>query len=469
MRTPRYRRRTVLKGLGAAALAPAVARCTPEKETGPTEVTPALLRERVKTVVVLMMENRSFDHVFGSLSLLEGRADVDGLTADMANPLADGTLVHPSLADAMCIADPAHGFESSHEQWNGGANDNFVKIHERRFGRAEAHRVMGYLDRSMAPASYALADHYALCQRWFASVMGPTWPNRYYSLLATSNGNTNNVPIEDFSLPTLFSRLDEAGIDWKQYFGNFPFSGLLPNHSIEQAEYDRLDQLFEDAAAGTLPPYVHLDPIFGMNDDHPPTHPLAGQILLASVYAALAHSPQWKECLLVVTYDEHGGFFDHVSPPLTVDAREPFRQLGFRVPALVVGPWVKPQVSSTVFDHTSLVATVLRQQELPPLTGRDENANDLWSLLDEKALLDGKPAEPIALAPIEADDEVIHAEQCRGLPLHVPAGEARAPHSGQPELEAWFREKNAGRDLLAEGPSVWARILAHARELGAIK
>lgn len=468
MRTPRFRRRTMLKGLGAAALAPALPRCTPE-ETGPTEVTPALLRERTKTIVVLMMENRSFDHLFGSLSLLEGRADVDGLTPDMTNPRSDGTLVSPHLADAQCIHDPAHGFESSHEQWNDGANDHFVRVHERRFGPDEAHRVMGYLDRSMAPASYALADRYALCQRWFASVMGPTWPNRYYSLMASSDGNTSNVPINDLSLPSLFLRLDEAGIDWAQYYGNFPFSGLLPNHSIEQVEYNRLDRFFDDAAAGTLPPYVHLDPIFGMNDDHPPTHPLAGQILIASIYAALAQSPQWKECLLVVTYDEHGGFFDHVSPPRTVDAREQFQQLGFRVPSLVVGPYVKPQVSSTVFDHTSIIATLLRQQELPHLNARDEAAADLWSLLDEQALLDNKPADPITLAPIEADEEVIYAEECRGLPLHVPAGASAAPPSGQPELEVWFRDHARGRDLLAEGPAVWGRILARARELGAVK
>jgi phospholipase C len=467
-RIPRVNRRTILKGMGAAALAPALTRCTP-RSPGPTSVTPALLRARVKTVVVLMMENRSFDHVFGSLSLVEGRTDVDGLTADMANPRIDGSLVAPHLADGQCIDDdPPHGFAASHEQWAEGANDGFVRIHERRYGGDLAHRPMGYLDRAMAPASYALADRYALCQRWFASVMGPTWPNRYYSLLATSDGNKGNVPIRE-EKTSIFSRLDSASVRWKQYFGNFPFSGLLVEHSIEQAEYDRLDRFFEDAAAGTLPAYVHLDPIYGLNDDHPPAHPLAGQILIASIYAALAQSPQWGECLFVVTYDEHGGFFDHVSPPVTEDFFADFQQMGFRVPSLVVGPWVRPQVSSTVFDHTSTIATLLRQHELEPLNERDAAANDLWGLLDEEALLDGAPADPIAIAPIDAAEEIIYAEECRGSPLHVAGGRGAAPPSGQPELEAFFRERAPGRDLLGEGPATWARILAHARDLGVVK
>jgi phospholipase C len=460
----RINRRTVLKGLGAAAVVPAISRCTPE-ETGPTEVTPALLRERVKTVVVLMMENRSFDHLFGSLSLLEGRTDVDGLTAEMSNPLLDGTPVPVQLSDKACVLDPNHAFDGSHEQWNLGANDGFVRVHESRYGTDEAHRVMGYLDRARAPASYALADRYALCQRWFASVMGPTWPNRFYSLLATSDGNKRNVPLNDLTLPTMFTRLDEAHVKWAQYYGNFPFSGLLPNHSIEQPEYGKLDKFFDDAAAGTLPSYVHLDPIFGLNDDHPPAHPMSGQLLIASIYAALAQSPQWKECLFVITYDEHGGFFDHVSPPTTVDARSEFQQLGFRVPSLVIGPYVKPQVSSTVFDHTSIIASVLRQHELDPLNGRDEAANDLWSLLDEQALLDGKAEDPITLDPIEVDETELEAEECKGSPLHIPAGVA-SYSSGQPELEAFFKDRVPGRDLPAEGPEAYARLIARARELG---
>jgi phospholipase C len=458
-------RRTVLKGLGAAALVPGLG-CDPPPVTGDGVVTPALLRERIKTVVVLMMENRSFDHVFGSYSLLEGRTDVDGLTADMGNKMLDGTIIRPHPAEVMCLADdPAHGFDASHRQWNNGANDGFVTEHEDRYGVEVAGNPMGYLDRTTAPASYALADRYALCQRWFCSVMGPTWPNRYYSLIATSNNIRNNSPV-DVQLPSLFARLDAQRLKWKQYYGNLPFSMLLRGHSLEQAEYQRLDTFFEDAAAGTLPAYVHLDPIFGNNDDHPPAHPLAGQILISSIYSALAQSPQWNECLFVVTYDENGGFFDHVPPPRTADVFPDFEQMGFRVPTLVCGPYVKPQVSSTVFDHTSTIATLLRQHELAPLNIRDEAANDLWPLLDAQALIDGTPEAPITIAPIEADDAIIHAEQCDGLSLFHTRPGVELP-TGQPELEAFAAAHYPRHEL--QSASQWARVLLHARELGVIR
>lgn len=456
-------RRTLLKGLGAAALTPG---CERPPVAGASSVTPALLRERIKTVVFLMLENRSFDHLFGSLSLVEGRDDVDGLLSTMFNETTDGTRLSPAPADLMCVEDPAHGFDAAHLQWNEGSCDNFVKIHEERYGTAVAHRVMGYLDRTTAPTSYALADRYALCQRWFCSVMGPTWPNRYYSMLSTSNGLTRNTPI-DVSLPSIYGRLDAANVDWRQYYGNIAFSALLVGHSLEQDEYQKLDTFFDDAAAGTLPPFVHLDPIFGINDDHPPAHPLSGQILIASIYAALAQSPQWNETLFVVTYDEHGGFFDHVAPPKTLDDFENLQQLGFRIPALVIGPYVKPQVSSTVFDHTSTIASVLRQHELEPLNARDQAANDLWSLLDEQALLEGTPSPPITLVPIEADDAVLHAEECRGFGLHIAPG-TNVP-TGQPELDAWYDAHPSSKDGRADAANQWARIVARARSLGVVR
>jgi len=458
----RIDRRRFLTGIGAAALTPGIARCPAPPDAAPAEVTPALLRERVKTVVFVMLENRSFDQVFGSLSLVEGRTDVDGLSSEMQNPLADGSLVFPALAEAACVQDPAHSFDQAHEQWNNGANDSFVRVHERLYGTDVAPRVMQYLDRSLQPTSYALADNYALCQRWFSSVMGPTWPNRYYSMLGTSNGSTQNIPLPNV-MPSLYGRLDKAGISWNQFYGNLPFSALLVGHSVEQAEYQKLDAFFESAAAGTLPSFVHIDPTYGLNDDHPPAHPLAGQILLSSIYAALARSPQWNECLLAVTYDENGGFFDHVAPPTTIDALSEFNQLGFRVPALVVGPYVKPQVTSTVFDHTAILSTLLRQHELPSLTLRDESGADLWSLLDTEALLAGTPSPPITLAPINVDESIFTAPECRGRGLHVPS---IAPvETGQPELEAFFDGKSSG---VAEGPAVWARVLAHARDLGVL-
>jgi phospholipase C len=345
----------------------------------------------------------------------------------MSNTRADGVVaaIHP--ADQNCVQDPGHGWSSSHTQWNGGANDGFVRDYETRTGPDGAHRCMGYLTRALQPATHALVDQAALCQRWFCSVLGPTWPNRYYSQLASSDGNHSNELIRDQTLPSIYQRLDKARIPWTSYYGNIPFSSILPNHSIESDEYQRLDQFFEDAAAGTLRSLVWIDPVYGRADDHPPAHPLAGQVLLGSIYEALRTSPQWNESLLMITYDEHGGFFDHVPPPPVEDVRaaDGFTEMGFRVPGLVVGPYVRPHVSSTIFDHTSLIATVLRLHELEPLNVRDESANDVFSLLDEDRLLAEEPSAGEKLPTFEVDESEIYAEGCvTGLPFHAPVYEA---------------------------------------------
>lgn len=462
-------RRTVLKGLGAAALAPVLPGCEPS--VTPASITPALLRARIKTVVVLMMENRSFDHVFGALSLVEGRDDVDGLRPGMGNPRSDGVFVEPSPADVLCVTDPGHGWHAAHRQWNEGANDGFVRDYEGRAGLDGAHRALDYLDRRLQPASYALADQFALCERWFSSVMGPTWPNRYYAQLATSDGNRDNNMVRDMSLPSVYTRLDRAGVPWSSYYGNLPFSSILPNHSLESDEYQRLDAFFDDAASGTLRPFVWLDPIYGRNDDHPPAHPLAGQLLIASVYEALRQSPQWDECLFVITYDEHGGFADHVPPPTVPDTRTDvgMGQLGFRVPAVVIGPYVQPQVASQLFDHTSLVASLLRMHDLEPLNVRDAAAHDVFSLLDEERLLAAAPRPGLKLPSFAVDDAELSDEACvTGLPFHAPLDEGGI---GQPELVRAFEARYGTRhakDLRREHARSMQLLTERARALGVL-
>src|SRR5690606_19713819 len=145
------------------------------------------------------------------------------------------------------------------------------------------------------------------------------------------------------------------------------------------------------------PQVVVVEPLYGRNSDHPPEHPAAGQIFLSSIYDALAKGPQWARSLMMVTYDEHGGFFDHVPPPKAPDERAAagFDQLGFRVPSLVLGPWVKQGgVSHTIYDHTSMLATIERHFGLEPLTVRDASANDLFDCLDLDRVRRGDPAAP---------------------------------------------------------------------------
>ena len=176
--------------------------------------------------------------------------------------------------------------------------------------------------------------------------------------------------------------------------------------------------------------------------------------------------------MMVVTYDEHGGFHDHVSPPTTVDdfAADGFDQLGFRVPSFAVGPFVKQQVSDVVFDHTSIYATIAALHGLDPLQQRDAAANNLLALLDEEALRANKPRAPIALAPIVADEAEIFAEACKGFSFHGGHDDVGAI-TGQPELEAAFaaKSKRLSHRLRADTDGVWKDLVERAKATGLLK
>jgi phospholipase C len=411
---------------------------------------------RIDTIVLVMMENRSFDHVFGSRSLVEGLG-VDGLTDAMSNLGPDGEAVSPFIADEPCLADPPHGWSSSRVALAGGTNGGFIQACYERYGdTAAARAVMGYQLREHAPVSYALADGYALCDRWFSSVLGPTWPNRMYLHGAQSQGMTgNDLPDGGFyDMLTLWDRLDEVGVPWAYYYSSLPYISLFQRFNT-RPELQRIDAFFEAAAAGTLPPVVMVEPMFGINDDHPPANPALGQVFLASIHEALAQSPQWERSLLVITYDEAGGFFDHVAPGTAPDDRADagFNQLGFRVPTMVAGPWVRPGVSSTPLDHTSVLAYLSRVHGFAPLTARDAAANDLSSLIDAERLAANAPNPP-AIVPTVAITEAELDATCR----HA----ANAP-SGQPELEAIVP---AALDLRPEAAATVRRLFAHAARLG---
>jgi phospholipase C len=458
-----------LKGLAVAGAAPLLPGCDTvpgDEEPLPTEVTPELLRERIDTVVYLMMENRSFDHFMGAMKLEEGRTDVDGLTDDMSNPnlAGDPVFVHP--ADADCIEDPPHSWNSSHAQFNEGANDGFVRKHEGNHP-AVAHQVMGYYGRDGLPATYAISDAGVVCDRWYCSLMAQTWPNRFYYLAAQNGGGFGNQP-PDGPFPHIFGSLDEAEVPWAVYYGNMPFSILLSGLNLAHEGYLPLEHFFADAEVGLLPAVTYIDPVFGRSDDHPPAHPLAGQILIASVYQSLARGPHWDRCLLVITYDEHGGFFDHVPPPLTDDDRSEtgHNQLGFRVPTVVTGPWVKHgTVSSSQYDHTSCLAFLQYLHGLEPLTARDAAANNLLDLLDEERLLTNTPAAPVTMPTIEADEAVIYAPECVTVRDEVPS------ITHQPELEALLDAYPGGHplDRRAQTEEIYEACLDEAVRLGVLR
>ncbi|MCO4747137.1 MAG: twin-arginine translocation signal domain-containing protein [Proteobacteria bacterium] len=456
------RRRDVLKGLGAVTAAGAMPGCKPVEELDPGTI---------EHIVLVMMENRTFDHMLGSLSLLEGRDDVDGLLDDMDNPHPDGgtVAIRAMLPEENCLPDPPHGWSSSHRQLADGDNSGFASEYLARFPDVDPELCMAYLQRSDLPVSYAMSDAYATCTRWFGSLLTSTWPNRLYAVAGESAGMRGNdfPPNESLNFPikTIFEQLDDSNKTWGAYPAVVSMISLFFDAIRDRDEISGLDEFFDACEDGTLPALSWVEPAYGLADDHPPAHSMLGQIFMASVHNAVANSPQWDKTLIVFYYDEHGGFYDHVPPPKAVDDRadDGFDQLGFRVPALVCGPWVRPgHVSETEFDHTSALAEVERVFGLEPLTARDAAANDLSGLLDEERMQSGVPYEPAVLPTIEMTREEIDA-QC---------DTARSRNSiGQPEAEAALDQLNLPEhhDRRHQMDDVMQSLIDRAVALGALR
>ncbi|MCA9514900.1 MAG: hypothetical protein KC635_08160, partial [Myxococcales bacterium] len=322
---PQIPRRALLKQLGgaaaAAALLPRLAACDDEEtipasgadasdaagasdtaglapdtlgadtaaaDTGPGPV-PALQPLRrdgshpydyIDTIVILQMENRSFDHYYGALSLEEGRDDVDGLVAGLTNPDASGAPVGlRRVRDLFTISpDPSHGHVASLEQWADGANDGFVRNWQKKLAadlddeaerQARLDLVMGWYGRAELPAHYGLADAFTVCDRWFCSLLGPTWPNRFYSHAATSDGLFANLtPLES---PTMFRLALDHGLTVGAYYSTlFHFAWTMKNPEPTDYYDQPLEQFFADAEAGTLPNVCIVEPDYAVDDDHPP-------------------------------------------------------------------------------------------------------------------------------------------------------------------------------------------------------
>jgi phospholipase C len=421
------RRRDALKTIGGLAGAAALSKFLPAcgGDDGPVGIT---------TYVYLMLENRTYDHVLGARSWKEGKPG-DGLRDGITLPDLNGTqvpLYEPDMMVAnMCVGnDPDHSWDGSRAQWNNGMNDGFLRVHQQDYS-ANAKEPLEYLTRKQQPVTWALADAYTTCDRWFSSILGPTLPNRFYWHAATSCGYKSNDVlnnVSNLSVPTIYHRLRDANVEWNYYYGSLPvvaaLANFMPPYSLPSDYVGErvkrfgdsetgIGQFFVDAMAGTLPPVTYIDPYFYLNDDHPPAHPMLAQQLIAAIYTALAKGPQWKNCMFVVTYDEHGGFYDHVSPPKTADDTmekfgvDGFDQLGFRVPALVMGPYAKKgYVSSTQYDHTSALKHLGTAFGLEPLNARMAAANDLTDCIDMDRLAKGDWAKPIDLPAItvETDD-----------------------------------------------------------------
>jgi phospholipase C len=325
-------------------------------------------------IVVLCMENRSFDHFLGWVPKANGRQR--GLTY-----LDDAGLPHTThhLTDwqGCGFNDPDHGYDGGRIQLNGGGCDGFRKGDNDDF-------ALGYYTRNDLPTTSALVDNFTIFDGWFCGILGPTYPNRFYTHSAATDRITNTMTTS--TLPSIWDSLGAAGIPANYYFSDLPFIGLYGEKMLPFCR--RIEQFYADAAAGALPSYSYLDPFFlgegqgGSNDDHPHADIRRGQAFVSEVVRAVTQSPKWANTVLLITYDEWGGFFDHVRPPTLPDAfvptaTEEHNTAGFRVPTYLVSPFApKGRVAHGQFDHSSILKLVEWRFGLPALTPRDRAASN---------------------------------------------------------------------------------------------
>jgi phospholipase C len=374
----------------------------------------------IEHVVVLMMENHSFDNVLGLVPhTVPGRSHLDGLTWRHGrvrnwNPDAAGRRVYAQRADSPCQLDklPTQAWNASHISYAGGRNNGFVK--------ASGPIAMRYWDGRDLPFTYSLARHFPIGERYFSSLLGQTYGNRRYLFAGTSSGVVDDKADAITAVPangTIFDRLDEHRVDWGIYYQDTPTIDIIAR-DVKPAWAPRtkkMDHFYTDAAAGHLPSFTFLDPNYATTSEENPQDIQVGERFLASIVHALMRAPTWHRTALFLTYDEHGGYYDHVPPPRAVkpdniapiqSPGEPplspggFNRYGFRVPTMVISPWARPgYVSRVVQDHTSITSFVRRKWNLPAMTFRDANAAPMTDYFDfGRAAF----AEPPALAAAPA-------------------------------------------------------------------
>jgi phospholipase C len=371
---------------------------------------------QIKHIVVLMMENHSFDNILGMAPYqLRGRADVDGLAVRRGrvtnfNP-GPGGRVHANRASSPCQdhAVPSQAWNASHQSYDGGRNDGFV--------RASGPNSMWFWDKQDLPFTYSLAQHFPIGQRYFCSTLCQTYPNRRFFFAGTASG-TISTSASTFSVPaangTIWDRLDAHHIDYAIYYEDVPSWAIIPgtlNHPGRGARQHKFDEFYPDVAAGRLPAFTFLDPNYGTTSEENPQDIQVGEEFIARVVKALIHAPTWKNTTLFITYDEHGGYYDHVPPPRAIkpdnippnlapgDLPGGYDRYGFRVPTIVVSPYARPAyVSNVVQDHTSITAFIERKWNLPAMTFRDANAAPMTDYFDFSRPAFAKPP-PLAAAP----------------------------------------------------------------------
>jgi phospholipase C len=362
-------------------------------------------------IVVMMMENRSFDHYFQKLPEY-GQPDVEVAPEGYTNPDDVGSPVALHRETQLCFVDTNHEWTGTHEQINGDKMDGFFATndgwHEQPAGGSldmlSGGRALGYYTQDDLPFYYWLANEFSIADHYHSSVAGPTWPNRMYLYAASSFGAVHN----DFVTPdkTIFDYLEMRQVSWRVYVSTTPGAAIFVEKYLEYTKHEEhghfvpIANYFEDLKNGTLPQVVFVDPGiaregYAQNDEHPPAIAMLGEQFAATVIDALAKSSAWDRSALFLTYDEHGGLYDHVVPPPACppddttpilkdgDTDAKFDQLGIRVPLIVVSPYAKKHfVGHRTYDHTSIVRFIEARHQMPAMTNRDANAEAPWEMFD---------------------------------------------------------------------------------------
>lgn len=388
----------------------------------------------IQHVVEIMLENHAFDNFFGTFP------GADGPPAGTSLPDGHGGLIAPYWISGTSTPDPPHFRSAELYDLDGGRMDGFVEQMARSDPSA-ASTPMGFYNATQLSGIWGLASDFVLCDRYFASVLGPTVPNRLYAMAGAAAGITNDVLPTDTYLRTIFDQLTSFGYSWSYYAGGLlpPLPSSLVPLSWSAQKVADLRPLGELPAAlhrGTLPALTFVDPEGTIYSQHPPLDVRVGDAWVLGLVRSIEASPVWSSTVVFLTWDEGGGYYDHVAPP-AMDAWGD----GFRVPMIVISPFSKVgAVDSTVFDHTSVLHFVEAAWGLPFLNERVASADDLCSTLL------GLPA----------------SERC-----HSPALAAKSLRDrSAPSLEAGTRDLGTRTAVLAVPRNVPPEDPSGARRVG---
>jgi len=339
----------------------------------------------VKHVVVLMMENHSFDQLLGCMHQvyrkLEG-IDENNLRSNPDYPPGKDPITQ-AVTDLMAISlDPHHEYVNVMRQIGDNCS-GFISDFVQCYSQCEDIRklIMSYYKLGSLPVLHELAKNFMVCDHWFSSLPGPTWPNRFFVHTGTSKGHIkmpSGMYMQNeyfYDQNTIYDELDKEHITWSIYHHGMPHTLLLARLWDKPDHFHRMDNFFKDAAdpEDKFPQYVFIEPSYGgtdENDQHPPTDMRKGEYLIAQVYNALRQNEAlWNSTLFLLLYDEHGGFYDHISPPKATPpdrytSEFSFDQYGVRVPAILISPWVGKGFNSNVYDHTSLLKCLIGKWNL---------------------------------------------------------------------------------------------------------